>query len=57
MTETMLAQDEALLREAIPMGRIGTPEDIAGPAVFLASDMARYISGVTLPVDGGYLAR
>jgi NAD(P)-dependent dehydrogenase (short-subunit alcohol dehydrogenase family) len=41
----------------IPMGRIGAPEDIAGPAVFLASDMARYITGVTLPVDGGYLAR
>ena len=41
----------------IPMGRIGTPEDIAQPAVFLASDMARYITGVTLPVDGGYLAR
>ena len=41
----------------IPLGRIGTPEDIAGPAVFLASDMARYIPGVTLPVDGGYLAR
>lgn len=41
----------------IPLGRIGNPEDIAGPAVFLASDMARYITGVTLPVDGGYLAR
>jgi len=41
----------------IPMGRIGTPADIAGPAVFLASDMAQYITGVTLPVDGGYLAR
>ena len=40
----------------IPMGRIGTPEDIAGPAVFLASDMARYITGITLPVDGGFLA-
>jgi len=40
----------------IPMGRIGTPEDIAGPAVFLASDLARYITGVTLPVDGGFLA-
>ncbi|MBV9860106.1 MAG: SDR family oxidoreductase [Alphaproteobacteria bacterium] len=43
--------------ERIPLGRIGTPEDIAGPAVFLASDMAGYITGVTLPVDGGYLAR
>jgi NAD(P)-dependent dehydrogenase (short-subunit alcohol dehydrogenase family) len=41
----------------IPLGRIGDPEDIAGPAVFLASDMARYVTGVTLPVDGGYLAR
>ncbi|HEV2300288.1 MAG TPA: glucose 1-dehydrogenase [Stellaceae bacterium] len=43
--------------ERIPMGRIGVPEDIAGPAVFLASDLARYVTGVTLPVDGGYLAR
>src|SRR5216684_394629 len=40
----------------IPMGRIGTPQDIAGPAVFLASDLARYVTGVTLPVDGGYLS-
>ena len=42
--------------DRIPLGRIGTPEDIAPVAVFLASDMARYITGVTLPVDGGYLA-
>jgi NAD(P)-dependent dehydrogenase (short-subunit alcohol dehydrogenase family) len=47
----------ANFEDRIPMGRIGAPEDIAGPAVFLASDMARYITGVTLPVDGGYLAR
>jgi len=40
----------------IPLGRIGTPEDIGPVAVFLASDMARYITGVTLPVDGGFLA-
>ncbi len=40
----------------IPLGRLGTPDDIAGPAVFLASDMARYVTGVTLPVDGGFLA-
>src|SRR5438093_2195230 len=39
--------------DRIPLGRIGTPADIALPAVFLASDMARYITGVTLPVDGG----
>jgi len=40
----------------IPIGRLGTPEDIAGPAVFLASDLAQYVTGVTLPVDGGFLA-
>jgi len=40
----------------IPLGRIGTPDDIAGVAVFLASDLARYVTGVTLPVDGGFLA-
>jgi NAD(P)-dependent dehydrogenase (short-subunit alcohol dehydrogenase family) len=40
----------------IPLGRIGTPDDIAQPAVFLASDMAKWITGVTLPVDGGFLS-
>jgi 3-oxoacyl-[acyl-carrier protein] reductase len=40
----------------IPLGRIGTPEDVAGPALFLASDDASYINGVLLFVDGGQLA-
>tara|TARA_R110002096_G_scaffold122959_1_gene266195 strand:+ start:1623 stop:2378 length:756 start_codon:yes stop_codon:yes gene_type:complete len=39
----------------IPMGRYGTPEDIAGPAVFLASDLSQYVTGHTLVSDGGYL--
>ena len=39
----------------IPMGRVGEPEDIAGVAVFLASDAARYITGQTIVVDGGLL--
>ena len=38
---------------AVPLGRMGTPEDIAGAAVFLASDEARYITAQTLNVDGG----
>jgi len=42
--------------QRIPLGRLGEPVDIAGPAVFLASDLARYVTGVTLPVDGGFLA-
>ncbi len=40
----------------IPMRRLGEPADIAGPAVFLASDLARYVTGVTMPVDGGFLS-
>lgn len=42
--------------EKIPMNRIGDPADIAGPAVFLASDDAAYITGHVLTVDGGYIA-
>ncbi len=37
----------------VPMGRIGQPEDIADPVVWLLSDEARYVTGHTLPVDGG----
>lgn len=48
---------ERQIRERIPTGRWGRPEDIAGAALFLTSDSARYIQGVVLPVDGGYLAR
>jgi len=40
----------------ISLGRLGEPADIAGAAIFLASDLARYVTGVTLPVDGGFLA-
>lgn len=39
-----------------PLGRWGKPADIAGPALFLASPMAAFITGAVLPVDGGYLA-
>ena len=40
----------------IPLGRLGQAHEIAGAAVFLASDLATYVNGVTLPVDGGTLA-
>ena len=43
--------------ERIPMGRWGKPQDFAGPAVFLASEASDYVSGIVLPVDGGYSAR
>jgi len=40
----------------LPLGRLGEPKDVAGAAVFLASDAASWITGTTLYVDGGYLA-
>jgi NAD(P)-dependent dehydrogenase (short-subunit alcohol dehydrogenase family) len=50
------AKREALLAR-IPMGRIGTPEDIAWCAVYLASDEAAWVTGGNFPVDGGVMAK
>jgi 2-deoxy-D-gluconate 3-dehydrogenase len=43
--------------DRIPAGRWGLPEDVAGVAVFLASEASNYINGYTIAVDGGWLAR
>lgn len=47
---------KASIDSRIPAGRWGVPDDIVGPALFLASDASRYVNGVILPVDGGLLA-
>lgn len=57
-TEMTAKLDEAVVqgwRDAIPLKRGGSPEDIAHACVFLASDMSAYITGQTLSVDGGML--
>ncbi|MGR3320331.1 MAG: 2-dehydro-3-deoxy-D-gluconate 5-dehydrogenase KduD [Pseudooceanicola sp.] len=58
-TEALRADPErdTAIRERIPAGDWGQPEQIAGAVAFLASDAAEYVHGTVLPVDGGWLAR
>jgi 2-deoxy-D-gluconate 3-dehydrogenase len=51
------AQRSAEILGRIPAGRWGTPQDVAGAIVFLASPASNYVTGHTLAVDGGWLAR
>lgn len=60
MTEPLFSQPEvkkALLERHPFAERLGEPEDLARACVFLSSEDARWVSGVALPVDGGYTAR
>ena len=41
------------MEQRVPLGRLGQPDDVAGCVVFLASDLARYVTGAALLVDGG----
>ncbi|MEN8159793.1 MAG: SDR family oxidoreductase, partial [Myxococcota bacterium] len=54
MEATKAIQDQ--IREAHQLGRFGKPVEIANAALFLASEEASFVTGVTLPVDGGYTA-
>jgi 3-oxoacyl-[acyl-carrier protein] reductase len=53
MTERLPDDVQARLREQIPLGRLGVPEDVAQAVAFLASDAAAYITGQVLHVNGG----
>ena len=59
LTEGLLAKPDVLaaIEAATPMGRLAEPEEVAAAIVFLASPAASMITGIILPVDGGYLAR
>lgn len=54
-TNVTTTEQRAETTEEIPLGRWGTPEDIGKATVFLASDLATHVTGVALPVDGGFL--
>jgi gluconate 5-dehydrogenase len=56
MSETVLARSGDLLRARIPLRRFGGSDDLKGAAVFLASPASDFVTGATLPVDGGQLA-
>ncbi|MDQ1535310.1 MAG: hypothetical protein QOF28_3071 [Actinomycetota bacterium] len=49
-------EQQHLIPTWVPLGRFGTPDDVAGAALFLASDLSRFVTGTTVHVDGGTLA-
>jgi len=52
MAETLRNFGDAI-KSAVPRGRIGEPEDMAGVAIYLASRASAYVTGAVIPVDGG----
>ena len=55
MTAALPEATRTALLESIPLGRLGAPTDVAGMVLFLASDLAAYVTGQTLVVDGGMI--
>ena len=56
MVDELTEKTQAKILERIPMGRFGTPEDVAEAVIFLCSDGAGYITGQVLTIDGGMIA-
>ncbi len=53
MTDALSPEQKAKLSERIPLGRLGTPDDVAAAVLYLASDQAAWVTGTTLHVNGG----
>ena len=53
MLASLPEEQQAAYAEAVPLGRLGRPEEVADVVSFLASDSAAYVTGAVVPVDGG----
>jgi 3-oxoacyl-[acyl-carrier protein] reductase len=53
MTDKLTEDQKNAMKKLIPLGRLGMPEDVAKVVLFLASELADYVTGQVIPVDGG----
>ena len=55
MTDALAGEVQAKMKEAIPLGRLGNPEDVANIVLFLVSDLGSYVTGQVINCDGGMI--